>query len=330
MTFKYKNVYLNETATIAGPYEQLGPLAHTYDKTYDNLYFGKKTFEQAESKLIEESVDLLLYKVKKVKSEIDLHIGGDLLNQLTATNYASRTIGIPLLGIYSACASSVEGLIIGSNMLEAGQIKNFIMTVSSHNASAEKQFRYPVEYGGPKRITSTFTCTGGCSAYLSYNRCGVKVESATVGVVKDMGVSDTYHMGAVMAPAASYVIKKHLDETKREIDYYDLVLTGDLGIYGVKILKDMMQTDYQIKMNNLEDAGTLIFDYEKTKDVHAGGSGPACLPLVAFGDIFNKMQKGELKKVLLVATGALMSPTFVNQKLSIPSIAHAISLEALI
>ena len=330
MTFRYKNVYLNETAIIAGPYEHKGPLAHSFDKTYDNLYFGKKTFEQAESKLIEESVDLLLYKIKKIKNEIDVHIGGDLLNQLTATNYASRTLAIPFLGVYSACATSIEALIIGSNMLDAGQIKNCLVTASSHNAAAEKQFRYPVEYGGPKRLTSTFTCTGGCSAYLSYNRCGVKVESATVGIVRDMGISDAYHMGAVMAPAAAYVIKKHLDETKREINYYDLILTGDLGIYGVKILKDLMKADYHINASNLEDAGTLLFDNNKFKEVHAGGSGPSCLPLVAFGDIFQKMQRGELKRVLLVATGALMSPTMVNQKLTIPSIAHAISLEALI
>lgn len=330
MTFKYKNVYLNETATIAGPYEQQGPLSHTFDKIYDNLYFSKSTFEQAESKLIEESVDLLLYKVKKVKNEVDVHIGGDLLNQITATNYAARNIGIPLLGIYSACATSVEGLIVGANMLEASQIKNCITTVSSHNAAAEKQFRYPVEYGGPKRLTSTFTCTGGCSAYLSYNRTGVRIESATIGNVIDMGIKDAYHMGAVMAPAAASVIKKHLDETKREIDYYDLVLTGDLGTNGVGILKDLMRIDYHISLDNLNDAGTMIFDFEKNKDVHAGGSGPTCLPLVAYGKIFEEMKKGELKRVLLVATGALMSPTMVNQKLSIPAIAHAISLEALI
>ncbi len=330
MTFKYKNVYLNETTIVAGPYEQQGPLAHTFDKTYDNLYFNKKTFEQAESKLIEESVELLLYKVKKIKSDIDIHIGGDLLNQLTATNYASRNIGIPLLGVYSACATSVEGLIVGSNMLDAGQIKNCVVTVSSHNASAEKQFRYPVEYGGPKRLTSTFTSTAGCSAYLSYNRCGVKIDSATVGVVQDLGITDTYHMGAVMAPSAAYVIRKHLVDTKRDANYYDLILTGDLGIYGLNILKELLQTDYHIRINNLEDAATLIFDSDKNKDVHAGGSGPSCLPLVAYGDVMQKMQRGELKKVLLVATGALMSPTMVNQKLSIPAIAHAISLEALV
>ena len=329
MTFKYKNVYLNETTIVAGPYEQQGPLAHTFDKTYDNLYFNKKTFEQAESKLIEESVELLLYKVKKIKSDIDIHIGGDLLNQLTATNYASRNIGIPLLGVYSACATSVEGLIVGSNMLDAGQIKNCVVTVSSHNASAEKQFRYPVEYGGPKRLTSTFTSTAGCSAYLSYNRCGVKIDSATVGVVQDLGITDTYHMGAVMAPSAAYVIRKHLVDTKRDANYYDLILTGDLGLYGKEILIKYMQKQYKIDISkNYNDCGVMLYDLDK-QPVFAGGSGPVCSALVNFGYIYKKMQNKELKRVLIVPTGAIFSPTMVFQKETVPAISHAIGLEVM-
>lgn len=326
MTIKYNNVYLNEASTVTGPYEANGPFTKLYDKSYDELYFQTKTWEQAESKLIDDSVDILLAKIGKTRFDIDLHISGDLLNQITASNYAASRLKIPYLGIYSACASSIEGLIIGANMIESKQVKNVITSVSSHNNGAEKQFRYPVEYGGPKRKTTTFTTTGGASAYLSSEKSLIKIESSTIGVVEDLGIKDVYNMGAVMAPAAASTIFRHLTDLKREVGYYDLILTGDLGIYGKKILKDYMKTDYNIELNNYDDAASMIFDVEN-EPVYAGGSGPACLPLVAYSYIFDKMKKGKLKKVLLVATGALMSPTTVNQKQTIPSIAHAISLE---
>lgn len=327
MTFKYKNVYINETSTITGPYEKNGPLSNCFDKSFHDLYFGKKTWEQAESKLIEESVDLLLGKIRKTRFDIDLFIAGDLLNQIVASNYAASNLQIPYLGIYNACATSVEGLILGSNMVEAKQIKNCICTTSSHNNAAEKQFRYPVEYGGPKPKTTTFTTTGSASAYLTSEKTGIKIESATVGTVTDLGIKDVYHMGAVMAPACADTIFKHLKETKRDIHYYDLILSGDLGVYGKDILTDYMKTEYGISLNNYNDTATMIYD-TKNQPVYAGGSGPACAPLVTYSYIFKKMKKKELKKVLLVATGALMSPTMVNEKLTIPSIAHAISLEA--
>lgn len=328
MTNKYDNVYINETSTITGPYEAEGPFSKLYDKSYNDFYFNEKSFETAESKLIDEAVDTLLNKINKTRFQIDLHISGDLMNQLTSSNYAASRLGIPYLGIYSACASSVEGLIIGANMVEHKAVNNVICTVSSHNTAAEKQFRYPVEYGGPKPKYTTFTTTGGTSAYLSRNKQGIRIESSTIGTVVDMGIKDIYNMGAVMAPAAGDTIYKHLKDTKREIDYYDLILTGDLGIYGKDILKEYMRTEYNIDLKNYDDAACMIFDI-KNQSVYAGGSGPACLPLVAYTYVINKMKKQELNRVLLVATGALMSPTMVNQKLSIPSIAHAISLEVI-
>lgn len=326
MTFKYNNVYINETGTVTGPYEAKGPLSKTFDKSYSDLYFGLDTWEQAESKLIEESVDIVLNKVLKTKKDIDLQISSDLLNQIVSSNYAAASLTIPYLGIYSACASSCEGILLAANMIEANQIKNAIVSVSSHNNGAEKQFRYPVEYGGPKPKTTTFTVTGGASAYLSYDKKGIRVESATVGEAITMGVKDVFNMGAVMAPAAAFTINKHLKDTKRTIDYYDLVLTGDLGVYGKEILKEFIKTEYGIKLRSYEDTAAIIYDRKK-QPVYAGGSGPACAPLVTYGYIFDQMHKGEYNKVLLVATGALMSPTMVNQKLPIPSIAHAISLE---
>jgi len=326
MTFKYNNVYINDVATVTGPYEAQGPLSKYFDKSYKDFYFGTKTWELAESKLIEDSVDMLLNKVGKTRFDVDIHISGDLLNQITATNYASSNLGIPLIGIYGACSTSVLGLIIGSNMIEGKQVKNAIVSVSSHNNAAEKQFRYPVEYGGPKPKTTTFTCTGGASAYLSSNESIIRIESATIGSVVDLGINDVYNMGAVMAPAAAKTIYNHLQTLKREAGYYDLVLTGDLGIYGKKILKDYMKIEYNINLDNYDDCGTLLFDLEK-QPVYAGASGPACAPLVTYSYIFNKMKKNEIKRILLVATGALMSTTLVNEKNTIPAIAHAISLE---
>ena len=327
MTTKYNNVYLNEVALVTGPYEKNGPLQSYYDKSYNDFYFGTNTWEDAEIKLISESIDLLLYKIGKTRFDIDLLISGDLLNQIVASNYASSKLGIPYLGIYSACASSMEGLIIASLLIDSKKIDNAICSVSSHNNAAEKQFRYPVEYGGPKPKTTTFTSTGGVSAYVSSDKTDIKIESSTIGSVVDMGVTDAYHMGAVMAPAAAQTIYKHFIDTGRNADYYDLILTGDLGIYGKNILKDFMKTEYNIELNNYNDAATMLYDYDE-QDVYAGASGPACLPLVAYGYILSQMKKKKLKKVLLVATGALMSTTMVNEKHSIPSIAHLISLEA--
>lgn len=328
MTIKFDNVYINNTGTVTGPYEKNGPLQSYFDKSYNDFYFGLKTWEQAESKLIEDSIDILLNKIGRTRFDIDLHISGDLMNQLTSSNYAASKLGIPYLGIYNACATSTEGLIIGSSLVDRKIIKNCICSVSSHNNAAEKQFRYPIEYGGPKRKTTTFTTTGGASAYLSNEKKGIRIESGTIGSVIDMGIKDVYNMGAVMAPAAAQTIYEHLRDTKREIDYYDLVLTGDLGIYGKKILKEYMETEYNIKLKNYDDTACMIFDLDN-QPVYAGASGPACAPLVTYGYIFNKMKKKEVTRVLLVATGALMSPTMVNEKMTIPSIAHAISLEVI-
>lgn len=322
MTIKYNNVYINETATIVGPYETKGPLKKYFDKKYDDLYFKTKTWELAEIKLIEESVELLLKKTGYQKKDIDVHISGDLLNQLIATNYAAKNLEIPLIGVYAACATSVLGLIIASNMIEARQIKNAIVSTSSHNNAAEKQFRYPVEYGGPKPKTTTFTSTGGASAYLSRNKSQIRVKSATIGTAVDFNINNVFNMGAVMAAAAAKTIYEHLNNTKEE---YDLILTGDLGKYGKEILKEYLETEYNLKLKNYNDCGTMLFG--NTQPLYAGASGPACAPLVTYGYIFNEMKKGNLKRVLLVATGALMNSTMVNEKNTIPSIAHAISLE---
>lgn len=328
MTFKYNNVYINDVATVAGKMESEGPLVTYFDKVYKDFYMGSKTWEQAEIKMITECVDILLNKINKKKEDINVFIAGDLLNQIAASSYAAKTLNIPYMGIYGACASSTLGLIIASNMIEGNMINNAIVNVSSHNNASEKQFRYPVEYGGPKRLTTTFTTTGSAASFLSYNKNGIKLESATLGSACDSHMTDPYHMGGVMAIACAKTIVTHLEETKREIDYYDLVLTGDLGMYGKKILKEVLEKEYGITRGTIDDSACMIFDIDE-QSVYAGGSGPACLPLVSYSYIFDEMKKGKLMRVLLVGTGALMNCNLVNQKLTIPSIAHAISLEVL-
>ena len=324
MTIKYNDVYINDTSTITGPYEANGPLKKYFDKSYKDLYFNEKTWEQAEKKLINESVEIV--KEKTNKEKIDLYIGGDLLNQITPSNYAASELKESFIGVYAACSTSTLGLILGANFIENNLAKTVITFTSSHNNSAEKQYRYPVEYGGPKPKTTTFTSTGAASALLSKEKQGIKLESGTIGRVVDSNSKNVFHMGAAMAKAAADTIKNHLEDTKRNIDYYDLVLTGDLGKYGKEILKDYLKEKYNITLKNYNDTGTMLYDLNK-QPVYAGASGPACAPLVTYSYIFNQMKNKKYKKVLLVATGALMSPSMINQKLTIPAIAHAVSLE---
>lgn len=328
MTFKYNNVYINEVSTITGPKEGEGPLSKFFDKSYSEYYMGSDTWEQAEVKMNTENIDLLLNKSNKSKKDVDIFISGDLLNQIVASSYAASTLNIPYMGIYSACATSTEGIIIASNMIEGGLINNSVVNVSSHNNASEKQFRYPVEYGGPKPVTQTFTVTGSASALISNKKSNIKVESATLGKCIDSGVKNVFDMGSVMAIAAADTIDKHLKDTKREIGYYDLILTGDLGMYGKSLLKDVLKDEYGYDTRNVDDSACMIYDINK-QSVYAGGSGPACIALVTYSYILNLMRQGKLNRVLMVATGALMNPTMVNQKLSIPSIAHAVSLEVI-
>ncbi len=328
MTIKYNNVYLKDVSTIGCKNEKIGNFGKLYDKTYDDYYAGEKTFEQAEKKIIEESVNIALTKAKIQLNDIDALIGADLLNQITPSAYASKDLKIPFLGVYNACASMCEEFIIGGSLLQNKEISNVLLNVSSHNMTAERQYRNPVEYGCPKPKRSTFTVTGSASAIITNEKTNIKVSSVSIGTSTDLGVTDVYDMGSVMAPAAARTIYEHLNDTNSKPEDYDLIMTGDLGVYGKKIIKEYMKEVYDIDLNGkLEDAGSIIYDREKQKEVKAGGSGPACLPLVAYTDIINKMQSGTIKKVLLVATGALMSPTMNNQKLSIPSIAHAVCLE---
>ncbi len=328
MTQRYKNVYVQDTATVSGPYEAKGPLGKYFDKSYDDLYTGEKSWELSEVHLLTDSLEILLHKTHLKKEDISLMISGDLLNQITSSCYAAEPFKIPFLGIYSACATLLEGAIIGANYVENGEAERVICATSSHNMGSEKQFRNPTEYGAPKPGTATFTATGGASMLLSSKKSPIRLESSTIGIIQDLEQKDPLNMGAVMAPAAADTIYRHLTDLKRDPSYYDLILTGDLGIYGKEILKDYMKTEYGISLDaNYNDCGVMLYNLQDQKEVLAGGSGPVCSALVNYGYVMKLLKKKELKRVLLVATGALFSPTFSYQHQSILSIAHAISLE---
>ena len=325
MTEKIKNVYIKDTSLVVGPLESKGPYVKYFDKTYDT-YCIDKSFEKSEIKLAEESVKILLNKTK-IK-DIDLIVGGDLLNQLCATSFAIKDYDIPYLGVFSACATSMESIIIASKFLENKKIKNAICLTSSHNLAEEKQFRNPTEYGYTKPKTSTFTSTGGASILLTTDKTNVKVTSYTIGSISNLNQKDQNNMGAVMASAAADTIYKHLKNLNIKPNYYDLILTGDLGIYGKNVLKEYLKEKYNLTLNNLDDCGSMLYDMKKQKEITAGGSGPVCSALVNYGYIYQSLKEKKLKRVLLVTTGALFSPTTLFQKESILSIAHATSWEA--
>ncbi len=328
MTIKYHNVYLNGVATVVGPKEHSGPLSRRFDRYYDEMYMNEETSEIAETHLMKESVDILLDKLNKKKKDINLFIAGDLQNQITASSFTAKDINASFLGIYSACATNVEGLIIAANMIDSRKVNNAIISVSSHNMVTERQYRNPNEYGAPKPSSATFTATGGASAYLSNKKSDIKIESATIGKVIDMEQIDPNNMGAVMAGAAIDTIYNHLKDLNRDVNYYDLIVTGDLGKYGKEILIEYMDKEYHLDFTkNYNDCGIMLYDLDSQKEVLAGGSGPVCSALVVYGDIIPKMRNKEIKRVLYVATGALFSSTSVFQKQNILSIAHAISLE---
>ena len=330
MTINFDNIYLKEVSTVAGLDEKEGNFGKLYDKVYEDYYMGEKTFEKAEIKMITDSVSLLLNKSNMKMDDVDVILGADLLNQITPNAYSSVLFNRPFMGVYNACASVCEEFILAASLLQNKSINNVMCNVSCHNMTAERQYRNPVEYGCPKPKRSTFTVTGAASGLLTKEKTNIKITSASIGTTTDFGVTDVYDMGSVMAPSAARVIFEHLTNTKTNVDDYDLILTGDLGVYGKEILRKFMLEAYNIDLKDkYNDAASMIYDRNNQKKVKAGGSGPACLALVFYTEIINKMKNNELKKVLIVATGALMSPSMNNQKLSIPSISHAVVLEVI-
>ena len=314
---KFKNVYINNSYSIAGMYENNGNLKNV-NRYLKDFYDNEKTIEDTEVKMQKEVLDNL------INPKTELIVGGDLMNQNTATNSSVINNNISFMDVYSACATFNESLIIMSTFIDSKKVKNGIVITSSHNLCSEKQFRFPVEYGALKPIYSTFTTTDSVGCILSNVPSNIKVISGTIGSVVDMGIKDANNMGAVMAPAAVKTLMEHLKYMNKTLKDYDIILTGDLGRYGYDLFKTILKKDYGININNYIDAGAIIYNKEQEK--YSGGSGPVCLPLILFNNI---LQNKKYKKILFIATGSLHSPTLVNQKHSIPSIAHAVELEVL-
>ena len=327
MTVKFKNVYISDTYTVAGLYEKNGPISDYFDLIYDkDFYYGCDTFEKAEEKMLANCISKLISRCKVIDRDIDYVISGDLQNQIASSDYAMRDFNIPFLGIFSACATFGEGIIIGGNFIEGGMAKNIIVSTSSHNMVAERQFRNPTEYGAPKKKTTTFTSTGAASMMITNKKGKIRISSVTCGMVQDGGIKDVNNMGAVMAIAAGETIKKHFNDLKIKPNYYDLIVTGDLGYYGKNILIDYLKDSGIDIGRNYNDCGLILYDRDR-QPVFAGASGPVCSALVVCSYILKEMERGKYKRVLVVPTGAIFSPTIVFQKDSIPSVAHAFSLE---
>ncbi len=320
-TFKYNNVYIKDYITLVGPDEKVSKLKG-FDASINDFYFGEKTFELAEIKMQRKVIDTILSRNKLLESNIDLLLGGDLINQLCITNTAASNYYIPYLGLYSACATFNESLIVGANFIESKLINNALTVISSHNKTAERQYRYPIEYGANKKLYSSYTVTGSVASLLTNAETNIKVESSTIGRAIDFGVTDANNMGAIMAPSAADTLFNHLNDLKRNVSYYDLIMTGDLGEYGSILFKEVCKKKYNLKINNYLDAGANI--YKEEQEVNAGASGPVCLPIYLFTKI---LKDKKYKKILLIATGSLHSIVMVNQKNTLVSVSHAVSLE---
>lgn len=311
-------------ACVAGIKEGEGPLKDSFDFVSDDALFGAKTWEQGESMMVKKTLALALDKASCSPSEIDFIFAGDLLNQCIGSSFGIRESNIPFFGLYGACSTMAESLALAALMVDGGFADKVAALTSSHFCSAERQFRMPLEYGSQRTPTAQWTATASGAAVLSSSGNGPYITHITPGIIVDPGIKDANNMGAAMAPAAYETLKAHFDDTGRAPDYYDLVITGDLGAVGSSILRDFFQND-GITLKNHNDCGLMIYDL-KGQDVHAGGSGCGCSASVLCGYLLNGMREGKWNRILFAATGALLSPTSTMQGESIPSISCAVAI----
>lgn len=325
-------------ASIAGKKEGEGPLGAYFDVVENDPMFGQSSWEEAESKMLGMAVDTVIHKSGLNREQIRYLVGGDLLGQLIATSFGIENFEIPLLGVYGACSTMGESIAIASMLVEGGFADHTLAITSSHFAGAEKQFRFPLGYGNQLPLASTWTVTGSGAVILGHNMqensvfskdfsgVEIKVSGVTIGKIVDYGLKDSLNMGACMAPAACSTISQHLKDFNRQPDYYDRIITGDLGKVGRDILLDMLKEEgYDITANHM-DCGVEIFDPE-VQETHSGGSGCGCSAITLTGYILQKMKKRDWNRVLFVPTGALLSTVSYNEGQSVPGIAHAVILE---
>lgn len=321
-------------AAVVGQTEGEGPLGKEFDRVHQDDTVGKASFEQAESAMQREAIVCALEKAGKTPADADFILSGDLLAQCIGSAFGVRDLGIPFLGLYGACSTMALSLGLASVLVDSGAANLAVAATSSHFASAERQFRQPLEYGGQRPPTAQRTATAAGATVLTNpppkasGKTLPRIAAVTFGKIVDLGIKDANNMGAAMAPAAADTIAAFLEDTNTKPTDYDLILTGDLGTVGTALLAELLEKDHQIDIRSVHnDCGLLIYDREK-QDVHAGGSGCGCAASVLNAHILNRMEQGELKKVLLTATGALMSLTSSLQGESIPSVAHAVLIIA--
>ncbi|SFA78292.1 MULTISPECIES: stage V sporulation protein AD [unclassified Bacillus (in: firmicutes)] len=320
---------ITATGVSGGPFEKNGKLSSDFDILHDDLWMGKESYEKAHRLLIEEAIETAMQKGNVKKDDIQFLIAGDLINQITPSSFAARTHELPYFGIFGACSTSMEGLALASFIVNHNGAKHIITGASSHNAAVEKQFRYPTEYGGQKPPTAQWTVTGAGMALVSgHGNRGTDPYTtyATIGKVIDMGLTDPFNMGGAMAPAAADTIVAHFKDTGLDPSHYDLIITGDLGRIGHDTAMELLQKEgLKISQDQFKDCGLLL--YQDDQPVQSGGSGAGCSATVLYGHLLNEMKKGTYRRILVVATGALLSPLSFQQNDSIPCIAHAVSIE---
>lgn len=326
MYIKYKNpVAISEWASVVGKKEGEGPLANSFDEISTDEYFGKDSWEKAETELQSRCIRHLIHKKGISPKDVQIALGGDLTNQITSTSFAMRRLGVPFAGLYNACSTMTEALILAGCIVDGGYADNAMTVCSSHFCTAERQFRTPLGYGGKRTPTAQWTVTGCGSFMLERFGKSAFITSAQIGRVIDLGICDANNMGAAMAPAAADTIKNFLTATKTKPEDYDCIYTGDLGRIGSELLYKLMEKE-NIFLNNHIDCGNIIFS--KEQNVQSGASGCGCGAVVLAADILPKLQTEQINNILFVATGALLSPSTSMQGESIPCIAHLVNIKS--
>ncbi|GAC91943.1 stage V sporulation protein AD [Anoxybacillus flavithermus NBRC 109594] len=314
------------TAAVGGPFEANGNIADDFDLLHEDLWLGEDSYEKAHKVLFEEAFFQAMAKANIEKEQVQFIISGDLINQMTPSSFAARTLSTPYLGVFGACSTSMEALALSAFIVNYGGAKYILTGAASHNAAVEKQFRYPTEYGGQKPPTAQWTVTGAGVALVGSEGDGPRITSATIGRVVDMGLTDPFNMGGAMAPAAVDTIEAHLRDMQVDASYYDLIVTGDLGKIGRTVSLDLLRKNgMELEEERYQDCGLII--YREGQPVLSGGSGAGCSATVVYGHLLNRMKRGEIKRILVVATGALLSPLTFQQGETIPCIAHAVAIE---
>lgn len=315
------------TATIVGQKESEGPLSPYFDVVMPDAEWGEDTWEKCESKMQREAAKLAIHNAGESQENINIIFAGDLLNQCISSGFSARELSIPFYGLYGACSTMVESISLSAAMIDGGGADTVLAVASSHFCTAERQYRNPLEYGGQRTPTAQWTVTGAGAALLKADKADCpRVTHITTGRVVDFGVTDTNNMGGAMAPAACDTLLAHFADTGRRPEDYDLILTGDLGKVGREVLINLLETENYNMKDNYNDTGCMMFDFE-VQDVHAGGSGCGCVAATFCGYVYKMLREKKLNRVLVVGTGALLSPTSSFQGESVPGIAHAMVIE---